>query len=215
MPGGSVGTRGPACRPGAAGRAPRDRRAAQPKGGRGAKTGGQARAACGGAAKGGMGAGAAHPMTVDRIPERNRARQRPGSKAAKRYGGMPNGPAGLRSGQRQRRAGNQILCPVDFIAFSRTLHGCFCLMHLLKLCRMRFPTGLRVKNRQIAGQKYLSLPNVKAKIDRRHAFNAINATQAPHPGARHLAGTGGGVFRAARGREETAGPWQSRRWQLR
>ena len=113
---GSVGTRRPACRQGAAGRAPRDRRAAQPKGGRGAKTGGQTHAACDGAAKGGMGASAAHPMTVDRIPEREpRTRRRPGSKAAKRYGGMPNGPAGLRSGQRQRRAGNQILCQVDFI----------------------------------------------------------------------------------------------------
>ena len=39
-----------------------------------------------------------------------------------------------------------------------------------------------------------------------HAFNAIKATQAPHPGARPLAGTGGGAFRAAWGREETAGP---------
>ena len=213
--GGSVGIRRPACRQGAAGRAPRDRRAAQPKGGRGAKTGGQTRAACGGAAKGGMGASAAHPMTVDRIPERNRARQRPGSKAAKRYGGMPNGPTGLGFGQRQRRAGNQILCPVDFIAFNETLHGHFCTMCLLKLWRMRFPTDLRVQNRQITGQKYSRLPNAKAKIDRRHAFNAINATQVPHPGARPSAGTGGGVFRAARGREETAGPWQSRRWQLR
>ena len=40
---------------------------------------------------------------------------------------------------------------------------------------MRFPTGLRVKNRQIAGQKYPSLPNARAKVDRMHAFNAINA----------------------------------------
>ena len=143
------------------------------------------------------------------------ARRRPGSRAAKRRRGTPNGPAGLRSGQRQRRAGNQILCPVDFIAFNETLHGRFCLVYLLKLWRMRFPTGLRVKNWQTVGQKYLSLPNVKAKIDCRHAFNAINATQAPHPGAHPLAGTGGGVFRAAWGREETAGPWQSRRWQLR
>ena len=80
---GSVGTRGPACRQGAAGRAPRDRRAAQPKGGCGAKTGGRARAACGGAAKGGMGAGAAHPMTVDRIPEREPRAAAPGVKGSK------------------------------------------------------------------------------------------------------------------------------------
>ena len=71
---------------------------------------------------------------------------------------------------------------------------------------MRFPTGLRVKNWQTLGQKYLSLPNARAKIDCMHAFNAINATQAPHSGARLLAGTGGGAFRAARGREETAEP---------
>ena len=41
---------------------------------------------------------------------------------------------------------------------------------------MRFPTDLRVQNRQIAGQKYSNLPNAKAKIDRRHAFNTIKST---------------------------------------
>ena len=41
---------------------------------------------------------------------------------------------------------------------------------------MRFPTDLRVQNRQIAGQKYSRLPNAKAKIDRRHAFNTIKST---------------------------------------
>ena len=133
-PSGFLGPRRPACRQGAAGRAPRDRRTAQPKGGRGVKTDGQTHSACGGAAKGGMGAGAAHPMTVGRIPGREpRARRRPGSRAAKRRRGTPNGPAGLRSGQRQRRAGNQIPCPVDFIAFNGTRHGYFCLMYLLKL----------------------------------------------------------------------------------
>ena len=113
-------------RPGAAGRAPRDRQAAQPKGGRGAKTDGQAHAACGGAAKWGMGASAAARRLVRRIRQPwagswdgNRARaaapagmpkgaRRAGSKVAKRCGGTPNGPAGLRFGQRQRRAGNQI-----------------------------------------------------------------------------------------------------------
>ena len=44
-PSGFLGPRRPACRQGAAGRAPRDHRTAQPKGGRGAKTDGQA---CGG-----------------------------------------------------------------------------------------------------------------------------------------------------------------------
>ena len=41
-----------------------------------------------------------------------------------------------------------------------------------------------------------------------HAFNAIKVTQIllPHPGARPLAGTGGGAFRVAWGREETARP---------
>ena len=141
----------PAARSRAAGRVPRDRQAAQPKGGRGAKAGGQARAACGGAAKGGMGAGAAARRLVRRIRQPwtgsrdgNRARaaapagmpkgaRRAGSKAARRRGVTPNGPAGLRSGQRQRRAGNPIFGPVAFIAFNGTRHGYFCLMCLLKL----------------------------------------------------------------------------------
>ena len=104
LSGGSVGTRRPACRQGAAGRAPRDRQAAQPKGGRGAKTDGQARAACGGVAKDSMGASAAHPMTVDRIPRREprtrgsacrHAKRAPGVKGGKAMRRMPNGPAGL------------------------------------------------------------------------------------------------------------------------
>ena len=82
-PSGFLGPRGPAYRQGAAGRAPRDRRAARPKGGHGARTGGQARAACGGAAKDSMGAGAAHPMTVDRIPEREPRAPAPGVKGGK------------------------------------------------------------------------------------------------------------------------------------
>ena len=149
-----------------------------------------------------------HPASMPRNA------RRAGSKAARRRRGTPNGPAGLRSGQRQRQTGSPIFYPVDFIAFNRILHYCFFYAYRIKLSWMRFPTDLRVQNRQIAGQKYLSLPNVKAKINCMHAFNAINATQAPHPGARLLAGTGGGAFRAAWGGEETARPWQSRRWHL-
>ena len=111
----------------------------------------QAHSACGGAAKGGMGAGAAarrlarrirQPWTGSRDGNRARAAapagmpkgaRRAGSKAARRRGVTPNGPAGLRSGQRQRRAGNQIFGPVAFIAFNGTRHGYFCLMCLLKL----------------------------------------------------------------------------------
>ena len=145
--GGSVGTRRPACRQGAAGRAPRDRQAAQPKGDRGAKTDGQARAACGGAAKGSMGASAAHPMTVDRIPEREPRAAAPGVKGGKAAQGTPNGPAGLRSGQRQRRAGNQIFCPVDFIAFNRIPHYCFFHVYLINLSGMRSARTKRTNSR--------------------------------------------------------------------
>ena len=91
---------------------------------------------------------AAHPTTVDRIPEREpRTRRRPGSKAAKRYGGTPNGPAGLRSGQRQRRAGNQIFCPVDFIAFNRIPHYCFFHVYLINLSGMRSARTKRTNSR--------------------------------------------------------------------
>ena len=101
--------------------------------------------------KGGMGAGVAarrlarrirQPWTGSRDGNRARAAapagmpkgaRRAESKAARRRGVTPNEPAGLRSGQRQRRAGNQIPCPVDFIAFNGTRHGYFCLMCLLKL----------------------------------------------------------------------------------
>ena len=101
--------------------------------------------------KGGMGAGAAarrparrirQPWTGSRDGSSARAAapagmpkgaRRAGSKAARRRGVTPNGPAGLRSGQRQRRAGNPIFGPVAFIAFNGTPHGYFCLMCLLKL----------------------------------------------------------------------------------
>ena len=62
-----------------------------------------------------------------RLPACQRALGVKGSKAT------PNGPAGLRSGRRQRLAGNQTFCPADFIAFNETAHGRFCLVYLLKL----------------------------------------------------------------------------------
>ena len=142
---GSFEIRRPACRQGAAGRAPRDHPAAQPKGGRGAKTDGQTHSACGGAAKGGMGASAAARRLVRRIRQPwtgswdgNRARaaapagmpkgaRRAGSKAARRRGVTPNGPAGLRSGQRQRRAGNPIFGPIAFIALNACMRSTFAL----------------------------------------------------------------------------------------
>ena len=144
-PSGFLGPRRPACRQGAAGRAPRDHQAAQPNGGRRAKTDGQTHSACGGASKGGMGASAAARRLVRRIRQPwtgswdgNRARaaapagmpkgaRRAGSKAARRRGGTPNGPAGLRSGQRQRRAGNPIFGPVAFIALNACMRSTFAL----------------------------------------------------------------------------------------
>ena len=107
--GGSVGIRRPACRQGVAGRAPRDRQAAQPKGGRGAKTDGQAHAACGGAAKGGMSASVVHLMTVGMIPGREQrtrggarlaCQRAPGGRGQRRQGdagGRQTGPQGNRS----------------------------------------------------------------------------------------------------------------------
>ena len=94
----------PAARSRAAGRVPRDRQAAQPKGGRGAKAGGQARAACGGAAKGGHGRRcggqapcAAHPTAVDRIPGRE---QRTRGGACRHAKGCPTG--GVKGGKAAR-----------------------------------------------------------------------------------------------------------------
>ena len=105
----------------------------------------QAYSACGGAAKGGMGASAAARRLARRIRQPwtgswdgNRARaaapagmpkgaRRAGSKAARRRGVTPNGPAGLRSGQRQRRAGNPIFGPIAFIALNACMRSTFAL----------------------------------------------------------------------------------------
>ena len=109
---GSFEIRRPACRQGAAGRAPRDHQAAQPKGGRGVKTDGQTHSACGGAAKGGMGAEcggqapcAAHPTAVDRILGREPRTRGGACRHAKGCptGGVKGGKAARGDAKRARR----------------------------------------------------------------------------------------------------------------
>ena len=56
-------------------------------------------------------AGTAHAR--QRLPACQRAPDGRGQRRQSDAGG-PNGPAGLRFGQRQRRAGNPVFCPVDF-----------------------------------------------------------------------------------------------------